>query len=130
MKALNFLNMKNMKSKVILSLLVLLAFGCTRDESDLPFAKFPSTAEVFTDNPVGLTDEFFISFDPNGGANTEGFGTDENEFFEGTTSIRIDVPSPSDPDGNFIGGIFRDRGDGRDLTEYDALTFWEGGWFK
>lgn len=121
---------KYIQSKIAfpLALALVTLVGCERDLSDeVVFATFPTTAEIFTDAPVGLTDEFFISFDPAGGANTEGFGTDENEFFEGTSSIRIDVPSPTDPDGNFIGGIFRDRGEGRDLSGYDALTFWAKG---
>jgi hypothetical protein len=102
--------------------------SCEREISDAAVpATFPSTAEVFTDNPVGLTDEFFISFDPAGGANTEAFGTDDNESYLGTSSIRIDVPSPNDPNGNFVGGIFKDRGEGRNLTGYDALTFWAKG---
>ncbi|MBC6401430.1 MAG: Ig-like domain-containing protein [Ekhidna sp.] len=104
--------------------IVLITFGCTRDELDLPNATFPAIAEVFTDVPVNLTDEFFVSFDPAEGANTNGFGVDENIAYEGTTSIRIDVPGPADPDGSFIGGIFKDRGDGRNLTSYNALTFW------
>ncbi|MEX0594996.1 MAG: glycosyl hydrolase family 16, partial [Candidatus Paceibacterota bacterium] len=53
-----------------------------------------------------------------------GFGTDNDVAYEGSTSIRIDVPAPNDPDGGYIGGIFRDRGNGRNLTGYDALTFW------
>lgn len=125
--------MKNIKlikwtNPILAGLMIILAFGCERDLSeDITDATFPNTPDIFTDNPVGLTDDFFISFDPAVGANTEGFGTDDNEAFEGTSSIRIDVPAPSDPDGNFIGGIFKDRGAGRDLTGYDALTFWAKG---
>ncbi len=111
-----------------LALVVMTIVSCERDLSeDIVAATFPTTAEVFIDAPVGLTDEFFISFDPAVGANTEGFGTDDNVFFEGTSSIRIDVPTPNDPNGSFIGGIFRDRGEGRDLSGYDALTFWAKG---
>jgi hypothetical protein len=102
--------------------------GCERDLSDdAVLATFSNTAEIFTDAPVGLTDAFFVSFDPVQGANTEGFGTDDDVSYEGTSSIRIDVPTPTDPNGGFIGGIFRDRGEGRDLTGYDALTFWAKG---
>ena len=121
---------KYIQSKIAfpLALILITLVGCERDLSDevVP-ATFPTTAEIFTDAPVGLTDEFFISFDPAVGANTQGFGTDNNEAYEGNSSIRIDVPSPTDPDGNFIGGIFRDRGEGRDLSGYDALTFWAKG---
>ncbi len=127
MKALKNMNMNNLNSKVIFSFLVLLALSCTRDEEVLPEATFPNTAEIFTDNPVGLTDQFFRSFDPGVGANTDGFGTDDDVAFEGTSSIRIDVPSATNENGTFIGGIFEDRGDGRNLTEYDALTFYARG---
>ena len=121
---------KYIQAKIYLPLVlvVMTIVSCERDLSDdIVLATFPTTAEVFTDAPVGLTDEFFISFDPAVGANTEGFGTDDNESFEGTTSIRIDVPTATDPNGTFIGGIFRDRGEGRDLSGYDALTFWVKG---
>jgi hypothetical protein len=108
------------KAFTILTLFV----GCQPDDSDLPEATFPNIAEVFTDVPVNLTDQFFVSFDPNAGANTLGFGTDNTVAFEGTTSIRIDVPAPDDPNGNFIGGIFLDRGAGRNLTAYNTLSFY------
>ncbi len=99
--------------------------SCEREISDQAVpATFPNTAEVYTDNPVGLTDEFFESFDPATGANTEAFGTDDEVSYLGSSSIRLDIPAPNDPDGGFIGGIFKDRGEGRDLSGYDALTFW------
>ena len=108
------------KAFAILTLFI----GCQPDDSNLQEATFPDIAEVFTDVPVNLTDQFFVSFDPNAGANTLGFGTDSNVAFEGTTSIRIDVPTPNDPNGNFIGGIFLDRGEGRNLTAYNTLSFY------
>lgn len=122
------IRLTKLNTTFILGLILILSFGCERDVTDdaVP-ATFPIIGEVFTDAPVNLTDDFFKSFDPAGGANTEGFGTDENESYEGTTSIRIDVPTPFDPNGNFIGGIFKDRGAGRDLTGFDALTFWVKG---
>ena len=121
---------KNIKPIIclVLGTAMFLNLGCERDISDDAVeALFPNTAEVYTDAPVGLTDEFFISFNPADGANPNGFGTDDDVAFLGSSSIRIDVPSPNDPDGGFIGGIFRDRGAGRNLTEYDALTFWARG---
>ncbi|GGI56620.1 glycosyl hydrolase family 16 [Winogradskyella haliclonae] len=120
MKKINNIN----RAFILLTVLSVM-FACERGLSDdVEFASFPTTGDIFTDAPVGLTDEFFVSFDPAGGANPEGFGTDDNEAFEGTSSIRIDVPAPNDPNGGFIGGIFLDRGAGRDLSGYDALTFW------
>ncbi|MFN3755523.1 MAG: hypothetical protein ACK4RM_01070 [Flavobacterium sp.] len=108
--------------------LTFLFFSCEREISeDAVLATYPNTPDIFTDNPVGLTDAFFESFDPASGANPFGFGTDNNVAYAGTTSIRIDVPAPNDPEGGYIGGIFRDRGAGRNLTKYDALTFWAKG---
>lgn len=102
--------------------------SCERDVSDdAVLATFPTTPDIFTDAPVGLTDAFFESFDPAAGANTNGFGVDNDVAYFGNSSIRIDVPAPNDADGGFIGGIFRDRGAGRNLTGYDALTFWVKG---
>ena len=121
---------KFMYSKItlLLGLFLLLFSNCEREISDeAVLATFQTNPNVFTDAPAGLTDEFFISFDPAAGANTEGFGTDDNEAYKGTSSIRIDVPAPNDPNGGFIGGVFRDRGEGRDLSGYDALTFWMKG---
>lgn len=109
----------------LFGLIFVMASSCDRELSDeAVFAKFPNTAEIFTDDPVGLTDQFFVSFDPATGANTEGFDVDNSVAYEGNSSIVIDVPSGTDPDGVYIGGIFRDRGEGRNLTGYDALTFW------
>ncbi|UAM99176.1 glycosyl hydrolase family 16 [Polaribacter litorisediminis] len=118
----------NAKITLLLGLGFILFTSCEREISDqaLP-ATFNSSGEIFGDAPSGLTDDFFISFDPAGGANTEGFGTDETIFYEGTSSIKIAVPAPNDPNGGFIGGIFRDRGEGRDLSGYDALTFYAKG---
>ena len=111
--------------------LIALAFcftGCEREVSDdAVLASYPKVGDIFTDVPVGLTDAFFESFDPATGANTNGFGTDNNTAYAGNTSIRIDVPASNDPNGGYIGGIFRDRGAGRNLTSYDALTFWAKG---
>ena len=112
---------------VFASVLTVLTLGCERELSDdISLAKYPNTPEVFTDFPVSLTDQFFISFDPAEGANVNGFDVDNNAY-KGTNAIRIDVPGSSDPEGGFIGGIFKDRFLGRDLTEYDALTFWAKG---
>lgn len=112
---------------VFASVLTVLTLGCERELSDdISLAKYPNTPEVFTDFPVSLTDQFFISFDPAEGANVNGFDVDNNAY-KGTNAIRIDVPGSNDPEGGFIGGIFKDRFIGRDLTDYDALTFWAKG---
>ncbi len=119
-------NIKTLKYLWLVLPVLVLAVSCERDlPSDAPEATFPNNAEVFIDNPVGLTDEFFESFDPAEGYNTDDtFDVVDDVAYEGSSSIRIDVPSPDNPNGFLAGGIFRDRGNGRDLTGYDALTFW------
>lgn len=124
--------MKNMRlnlNKILaLGLILITAASCERDfTNEVVDATFPVIADVYTDNPVNLTDQFFISFSPADGANPNGFGTDDDVAYEGQSSIRIDVPAPNDPDGGFVGGIFLDRGAGRNLTGFDALTFWVKG---
>ena len=112
----------------LLLLLALSITSCERELSDkAEFATYGTTGNIFIDAPVGLTDQFFVSFDPVGGANTEGFGTDESVTYQGASAIRIDVPAGDDVNGGYIGGIFVDRGVGRNLTGYDALTFWAKG---
>ena len=37
--------------------------------------------------------------------------------------MRFDVPNVGDPNGAYAGAIFPDYG-GRDLSGFDALTFW------
>lgn len=121
-------NMKFNKLKITLLLAVSMVavISCERDISDdaVP-ATFNSDGDIFLDAPVGLTDEFFESFDPAEGYNTEDtFEVVDDESYEGSSSIRIDVPSSGNPNGFLAGGIFRDRGAGRDLSGFDALTFW------
>lgn len=132
-RELKLSNMKNnrynkIRAVLLLSLGIFTISSCEREFSDdVEFETFTTNGDIFTDAPVGLTDEFFDSFDPNEGANPDGFGTDDNVAFQGQSSIRIDVPAPDDPNGSFIGGIFLDRGAGRNLTGFDALTFYVKG---
>ncbi|MFH4966931.1 glycosyl hydrolase family 16 [Gaetbulibacter sp. M240] len=105
-----------------------LAFGvivsCEREISDeATFAEYPSTSDVFTDNPIGLGTSFYL---PYGGSKATAWSVDNEVSYEGTASMRFDVPNANDPEGNFAGAIFRIDGDGsgRNLTNFDALTFW------
>ena len=113
---------------ILCGVILMAVMSCERGLTDeATFAEFTNNAEIFVDAPNGLTDQFFVSFDPETGANVNGFGVDNDVSYEGSTSIRIDVPSATDPEGTYIGGIFRDRGVGRNLTAYNALTFWAKG---
>lgn len=96
--------------------------GCERDLSDdAELATYPTTAEIFTDNFIGMGTNFYFPFAE---AKADVFSVDETSGFESNASIRIDVPNADDPQGGFAGGIFRIDGSGRNLTGYDALTLY------
>ncbi|WP_303316603.1 Ig-like domain-containing protein [Flavivirga abyssicola] len=108
----------------LLGFMFTIVVSCERELSDeAVFATFPNTAEVFTDAPVGLGTNFYF---PYIGSKATAWTVDDDVSYEGTASMRFDVPNANDPDGNFAGAIFRIDGDGsgRDLSGFDALTFW------
>lgn len=106
----------------ILACSLILLIGCERDlDEDLPLATYPATAEVFTDTPVALGSNFYF---PYTGSKPTAWSVDHTMGYESSASMRFDVPNANDPEGNFAGGIFRIDGMGRDLTGYDALTFY------
>jgi len=119
--------MKNIKfiySKILLlsGLLFAVTVSCERAISDeLEFATNSNTGDIFTDTPIGLGSDFYFPF---GGSKATAWTVDETEGYKSNTSMRFDVPNADDLDGNYAGAIFRVDGAGRDLTEYDALTFW------
>ncbi|MEL6534957.1 MAG: Ig-like domain-containing protein [Bacteroidota bacterium] len=100
--------------------LVLLS-GCWTASNEVDFAGFPENGTVFLDGFSGGLE--YLPFD---GSNFGAFTVDNEVFYEGTASMRFDVPNGDDPDGNFAGAIFPDYG-GRNLTGFDALTFWAKG---
>ena len=118
---MKFLNKSILSIALIIALLVA-STGCERELSDkarLP--SFDNTAEVFTDDFIGLGANFYFPF---ADAKPDVFSVDITEGFESNSSIRIDVPNATDPGGSYAGAIFRAEGAGRDLTQYDALTFY------
>ena len=126
--------MKNEK-KMYLRLALLLGFifvfttSCERDLSDeVEFANFSDTAEIFKDAPIGLGSDFYFPYGPEPsnpiGSKFTAWSVDDQTSYKGTSSMRIDVPNANDPAGNYAGGILRIDGSGRDLSGYDALTFW------
>jgi hypothetical protein len=116
--------MKKMKT-TNLTLVILLGFmsalllGCKRNLSDdVEFAKFPNNPEVFIDGFSGGLQYF-----PFAGSKLNAFTVDTETRYSGTASMRFDVPNVGDPSGAYAGAIFPDNG-GRDLSGYDALTFY------
>lgn len=115
--------MKHIKEKI--SALLLLAIlsmitmaGCKRDLGDLEPATFPTTAEVFIDGfSAGLNYGAF------GGSKVTAFDVDTDVKYKGTASMKFAVPDAGDPKGAYAGGSYF-TSVGRDLSGYDALTFW------
>lgn len=105
--------------KITLLLVLLFTVSCERDLSDeAEFATFPKTAEVFIDGFSGG-----LEYLPFNGSKLDAFSVDDETKYDGTAAMRIDVPNNGDPKGGYAGAIFRDS-NGRDLSEFDALTFW------
>lgn len=110
-------------TKTLLSILVFAFFaGCQNDDSDLREPSFSKNPLIFTDEFIGMNGDEFILF--YGDSNFEALSVDRTQGYESQASIKIDVPNADNPSGNYAGGIFRVIGSGRDLSGYNALTFW------
>ncbi|MEQ8303085.1 MAG: Ig-like domain-containing protein [Cyclobacteriaceae bacterium] len=116
--------MKNMKifslKTLLLVFIAVVISSCERTLSgDVVFATFPNNPEVFIDGFSGG-----LEYLPFAGSKLDAFTVDsEVRVGEFGASMRFDVPNVGDPAGTFAGAIFPDNG-GRDLTGYDALTFY------
>ena len=121
--------MKSIKSNsllftVLTGVILMITSSCERNLSDeVEFASFSKTGEIFTDDFVGLGTNFYFPF-VSDGAKPDVFSVDNTEGYQSSASIRIDVPNANDPEGNFAGAGFVIDGAPRNLTGYDALTFW------
>ncbi len=113
---------KNKINKLIIAFSLGLTFlfsNCKRDISDdaIP-ATFPKNGTVYIDGfSPGL------EYLPFGDSYFAAFSVDEETKYAGTSAMRFDVPNVGDPNGAYAGAIFPDYG-GRDLSGFDALTFW------
>ncbi|WP_026710165.1 glycosyl hydrolase family 16 [Flavobacterium filum] len=119
--------MKNSKMnflvKTFLFGLVFMTFlSCERDLSDeATDATFSKTGAIFLDAPVEMGSDFYF---PYGGSKPNAWSVDDQVSYKGSASMRFDVPNANDPEGSYAGAIFRTEGAGRNLTDYDALTFY------
>ncbi len=110
------------KITFLLGLVFIINVSCERELSDeVEFATNSPAGEIFTDSPIGMGSNFYFPFL---GSKATAWTVDDSEGYESQSSMRFDVPNASDPEGNYAGAIFRIDGAGRDLTGYDALTFW------
>ena len=107
------------KLSIALAFMLVTIFGCERDILDnTPLASFSDNPDVFIDGFSAGLDYF-----PFGGSYFEAFSVETDEVYQGSASMRLDIPNVGDPAGAYSGAIFR-TDTGRDLTGYDALTFW------
>ena len=102
-----------------LLVLVMIGFlGCERELDMLEPAQLPTNPDVFIDGFVGGLDyQAFLN------TKLDAITIDTDDRFAGEASMRITIPSEGDPSGFFSGGALVALG-GRDLSGYDAMTFW------
>jgi len=110
------------KNTMICAGLLMVTISCERDLSDeATLATFSKTGEVFTDNFVGMGSNFYFPFE---GSRVDAFTVDTEEGYQSRASMRVDVPNAADPMGDYAGAILRIDGSPRDLSGFNALTFW------
>jgi hypothetical protein len=104
---------------VVITLFSLIYFtGCEKEFSMLEPAPYPSDAEVFVDGfGPGIDYQAF------GNSKVDALEIDLLVTYSGSKSMKFVVPSEGDPSGWFAGGAFV-HVIGRDLSGYNALTFW------
>jgi len=96
----------------------LLFTSCERDPNVLEPADYPVDPEVFIDAfSSGLN---YAAF---GGSKVTAFDVVNDIKYSGTSSMRIEVPDFEDPYGAYAGGAYY-TSVGRNLSGFDALTFW------
>ena len=98
------------------ALLALAAAGCANHVGTL--------APKITD-PAVFDDGFgaSVDFQAFGGSKLDAISIDLTDTHSGATAVRVTVPGPGDPSGGYAGGAFT-TSRARDLSGYDALTFW------
>jgi hypothetical protein len=121
---MNTMVMKNLKRTFIVALsLMFIALACERSVDGLEEPGFSENPDVFIDGfSAGL--EYF----PFADSDQDAFSVDSDDTHNNTAaSMRFDVPNVGDPEGGYAGAIFRDENGGRNLTSYNALTFYAKG---
>ena len=103
---------------VKIAFLVFAFSACSeRDLTTLDLAtNYPTTPEVFID-------AFSENLNYNAWGKVTAFDVDYSVKYKGTASMKFEVPNANDPGGNFAGGVFF-TSVARNLSGYDALTFW------
>lgn len=92
--------------------------GCGRDTGTLAPAPPNNEPIVFDDN-YGPN----ATFQAFGGSKLDAVAIEMTEVYQGTAALKVTVPGPGDPMAGYAGGAFTTNL-ARDLTGYNALTFW------
>ena len=113
------LNLKTFAKQLSLWIFVLAVFSCENDPNDFQEATYSTNPNVFIDTfTAGL------NYSAYGGSVPDAFQVDTEVTYNNTAaSMRFDVPNVNNASGTYAGGAFYTTV-GRDLTGYDALTFY------
>lgn len=122
-------NLKLFRNSLLLVLILLINYSCEREMSDdATLATYPKTAEIFIEDVIGMGTDFYFPYGPDAsnpvGSLFTAWSVDRQVGYNSNASMRFDVPNSNNPQGNYAGAIFRTEGAGRNLTGYDALTFY------
>jgi hypothetical protein len=108
-----------LKTLLFLWIAALAFSACENDPEDSRPASYSKNPEVFID-----TFSSGLNYSSYGGAVADAFQVDNAVTYNNSAaSMRFDVPNVNDAAGSYAGGSFY-TSVGRDLTGYDALTFW------
>lgn len=120
-------NLKIINSKIVILLacIALAITSCERGLTDeVSIALFPNNGDIYIDGFTGGLDYY-----PYDGSKADAFSVDTDTKYAGTSAMRFDVPNVGDPTGAYAGASFIlgdiiEQTSGRNLTQYDALTFY------
>lgn len=121
--------MNYFRNSLLLVLVLITNLSCERDLSDdATLATYPKTAEIFIEDVIGMGTNFYFPYGPDAsnpvGSLPTAWSVDRQVGYNSNVSMRFDVPNSNNPLGNYAGAIFRTEGAGRDLSGFDALTFY------
>ncbi len=103
---------------LVAAALVALLPGCSHDTSGLGPAPGNTDPVVFLD-----TYGDGVGYQAFAGSKVTAVTIDASTSHQGTSSLKVSVPGPSDPAGGYAGGAFTTV-QARDPSGYNALTFW------
>ncbi|MFY9242400.1 MAG: glycosyl hydrolase family 16 [Polaribacter sp.] len=122
MKLKNNIKLKSIATIAMLVFAFITFSNCERElSSEAELATFPTIGDVYIDGFSAGLDYF-----PFANSNFDAFRVDTEVKYMGSSSMRLNVPNVGNPKGPYAGAIFK-TASGRDLSGFDALTFWAKG---